>query len=90
MAIACAEANAELIATLRARFGSVVAIRGSPSIICVDGTPASCEGSRFGSRPASPTIFLVTLESPLICEDTPNVEIVIERDGLRFKPWREA
>lgn len=38
----------------------------------------------------APPIYLVTLDSPLIHEDMGVVEIVVERDGLRFKPWREA
>lgn len=37
-----------------------------------------------------PPIYLLTLDSPLIHEDMGVVEIVVDRDGLRFKPWREA
>ncbi len=72
---ACAEASAELIATLRRSFAALVTVRDDVSVI------------REG---AGATLYLVTLESPLISEDTPEVEIVVDRDGLRFKPWREA
>jgi hypothetical protein len=75
MAIACAEADAALIATLRSRFGAVVAMRGAPEAI------------REGD---GPTLYLITLDSPLISEDTPQVEIVLEIEGLRFKAWRDV
>ena len=36
-----------------------------------------------------PPIYNVTVDSPLIGEDMPHVEIVLDRDGLRFKPWAD-
>jgi hypothetical protein len=90
MAIACAEADAALIATLRSKFGSVVAIRGSPSIIRDGDVSVGLGGSRAPPERVSPTIYLVTLESPLISEDTPHVEIIVDGSGVRFKPWREV
>lgn len=72
---ACAEASAELIAILRKSYAAVVSVQGRFSFIR--------EGSGLVRH-------LVALESPLISEDTPEVEIVVDRDGLRFIPWREA
>lgn len=72
---ACAEASAALIATLRKTFAALVTVRGDFSVIRQGGDA---------------TLYLVTLESPLISEDTPEVKIVVDRDGLRFEPWRET
>ena len=90
MAIACAEADAALISTLRLKFRSVVAIRGAPAIICDCEASSPIVGKEDGADASSKTIYVVTLESPLISEDTPHVEIVLDGDGLRFKPWREV
>lgn len=46
-------------------------------------------GSPIAEGDGAPA-FVVHLDSPLISEDTPHVEIVLDDDGLRFKPWRDV
>lgn len=71
-----AEATLGLIERLQRDHAGVVTVRiGSPILSGDDGAPL---------------IYNVTLDSPLIDPDWPMVEIVVDRDGLRFKPARDA
>ncbi len=69
---ACAEASARLINTLRRQFRGVVTILGEPQMI---------RDREF----KGPQLWLIDVDSPLISEDWPEVEIVVERDAVWFK-----
>ena len=74
MPVACAEVTLDLLTRLRRKFADRVRVIRAETVI----------------RQGRPTIFLATLESPLISDMTPHVEIVVEGASLWFKPAREA
>ena len=87
---ACAEVTAELLFRLRRKFAHLVTVRGEPQLIR-ESYRVRYPISNGDTRAANgPPLFLATLESPLISDMTPHVEVVVDGAGLRFKAAREV